>query len=252
MHRRAFVKMMAALGACPVCAKLALAAEGAHWSYEGEAGPDHWGDLAKENAACSVGSQQSPVDFVGAFQAELPELELSWQAGGGKIVNNGHTIQVNVPPGSTLRAGDTIYDMVQFHFHTPSEHLVEGSAFPMEVHFVHKKQGDGGLGVLGVLMEAGEPNAAFAAIADAFPREHSQDAEAPTGGDPNGFLPQSRKYWKYEGSLTTPPCSEVVDWIVLTDAIQVAQADIDRFMALFPMNARPAQPANRRFILVSA
>ena len=115
------------------------------------------------------GSQQSPLDIVGATEAELPELKLSWLTGGGKIVNNGHTIQLNVPPGSTLTAGGDVYDLVQFHFHAPSEHLVDGKHFPMEVHFVHKKQGNGGLGVVGVFFDAGEPNAAFAAIAGAFP-----------------------------------------------------------------------------------
>jgi carbonic anhydrase len=250
MQRRELLKGLTVLGLCPVCSRLAWA-EGAHWSYEGEAGPDHWGDLAKENAACSVGSQQSPLDIAGVTEAELPDLELSWLTGGGKIVNNGHTIQVNVPAGSTLSAGGHVYDMVQFHFHAPSEHLVDGKPFPMELHFVHKKRGNGGLGVLGIFLEPGEPNAAFAALADAFPKEHEQEAEAPAGGNPNGLLPQSRKYWKYEGSLTTPPCSEVVDWMVLTDPIKVTQADIDKFTALFSMNARPAQPANRRFILVS-
>ena len=102
-----------------------------------------------------------------------------------------------------------------------------------------------------MFFDAGEPNAAFAAIAGAFPPGHEGEAEAPAGADPNGLLPQSLNYWKYEGSLTTPPCSEVVDWMVLTDPIKVAQADVDKFTALFPMNARPAQPANRRFILVS-
>jgi carbonic anhydrase len=251
MHRRELLKGFLVLGACPLCARLAFAAEGEHWSYEGEAGPDHWGGLAKENAACSAGSQQSPLDIVGATEAEIPELKPSWLTGGGKIVNNGHTIQLNVPPGSTLTAGGDVYDLVQFHFHAPSEHLVGGRHFPMEVHFVHRKQGNGGLGVVGVFFDAGEPNAAFAAIAGAFPPGHEEEAEAPEGADPNGLLPQSLKYWKYEGSLTTPPCSEVVDWMVLTDPIKVAQADVDKFTAFFPMNARPAQPANRRFILVS-
>jgi carbonic anhydrase len=251
MQRRELLKGLTALSLCPICAGLAKAAEGAHWSYEGEAGPDHWGDLATENAACSAGSQQSPLDIVGATKAELPALKLSWLPTGGKIINNGHTIQLNVPAGSTLTAGDAVYDLVQFHFHAPSEHLVDGKRFPMEVHFVHKKQGDGGLGVLGVFLAAGAANAAFAAIANAFPPGHEQEAEAPPEANPNALLPAAATYWKYEGSLTTPPCSEVVDWMVLTDPIDVAQADIDKFTALFPMNARPAQPANRRFVLVS-
>src|SRR3954447_24609740 len=99
MHRRELLKGLLVFGTCPICTRLGFAAEGAHWSYEGEAGPDHWGDLAKENAACSAGSQQSPLDIVGATEAEIPELKLSWRTGGGQIVNNGHTIQLNVQPG---------------------------------------------------------------------------------------------------------------------------------------------------------
>jgi carbonic anhydrase len=228
-----------------------MAADDAHWSYEGEAGPDHWGALAKENAACSAGGQQSPVDIIGTTEAQLSELKFAWLKGGGRMVNNGHTIQLNVPAGSTLSVGDTRYELVQFHFPGPSEHLLEGKHFAMEAHFVHKRDGGGGLGVVGVFLVAGGSNAAFAAIAAAFPQEKGEEADAPASADPNGMLPQSLKYWKYEGSLTTPPCTEVVDWMVLTDPIRVAKADVNRFQALFPMNARPVQPANRRFILHS-
>jgi carbonic anhydrase len=249
MHRRAVLQGFLALSLCPLCSRAGLAAEVVHWSYEGGAGPDHWGSLAKDNAACSVGGQQSPVDIVAATEAKLPELKLAWRKEGGRIVNNGHTIQVNVRTGSTMSLGDDIYELVQFHFHGPSEHLVEGRHSPMEVHFVHRKQ-SGGLGVVGVLLDAGAQNAAFSAIAAAFP-EHEGEAEAPAGADPNGFLPPSLKYWRYEGSLTTPPCTEVVDWIVLTEPVKVAETDVAKFAALFPMNARPPQPINRRFILLA-
>jgi carbonic anhydrase len=248
MQRRTFLKTLVALGTCPICAGWANAAEGVRWSYEGENGPEHWGSLGKDNLACSAGSQQSPLDITGATEAELPALATNWQ-GGGTIVNNGHTIQVNVPQGSTLTRGDKVYDLVQYHFHAPSEHLVDGQAFPMEAHFVHRNA-SGGLGVLGVFLVPGTTNPAFASLAAGFPQ--AAGGEAPADGiDPADLLPASLGYYAYEGSLTTPPCSEIVDWMVVKQPLEVAPADIDSFTALYPMNARPVLPANRRFILSS-
>ena len=249
MERRSFIKGLAFIGLCPLCARPSFAAEGAHWSYEGEHGPDHWGALGADNAACSVGSQQSPLDITGAVKAEIPAIALDWKKGTGEIVNNGHTIQVNMPAGSKLGRGDKSYDLLQFHFHTPSEHLVEGKSFPMEVHFVHKNAETGALGVLGVFMTPGAPNKVFAGLAAAFPAE--EGANGPLEVDPNGLLPKTLGYWAYEGSLTTPPCSEIVDWMVARESIEVATTDIEKFTKLYKMNARPALAANRRFILNS-
>jgi carbonic anhydrase len=250
MERRAFLKGLAALAVCPLCATRGLAAAGGHWSYEGKDGPAHWGALSKENAACSVGSQQSPVNIVAATKAELPSLKPAWQKAADKIINNGHTIQVTMPRGSMLSAGAANYELVQFHFHAPSEHQVDGKAFPMEVHFVHDKVGTKDAGALAIFLTAGKPNASFAAIAGAFPAT-GKDAPGPAGADPSGLLPAVLKYWRYEGSLTTPPCGENVDWMVLMEPVEVAAADIAKFTALYPMNARPILPTNRRFILSS-
>ncbi len=127
MERRNFLRGLALLAACPLCVKTAFAAEGVHWSYEGEEGPEHWGSLGEENGACSAGSQQSPIDITGAMKADIPDLATDWKSG-GTILNNGHTIQVKTAPGGTLKRGDKTYDLVQYHFHAPSEHLVEGRA----------------------------------------------------------------------------------------------------------------------------
>lgn len=248
MERRGFIKGLVLLGICPLCAKSGLAAESTHWGYEGHSGPDHWGELASENAACSVGAQQSPLDITGAIEAELPKITIGWNAGQGMIVNNGHTIQVNMPAGSKLDRGDKAYELVQFHFHAPSEHRVDGKAFPMEVHFVHKNA-SGGLGVIGVFMVPGAANAAFAGLAAAFPSEAGKEAAVMV--DPRGLLPGKLGYWTYEGSLTTPPCSEIVDWMVAKEPIEVAAADIEKFTRLYAMNARPTLATNRRFILSS-
>lgn len=250
MERRHFIKGLALLGLCPLCAKSGFAAEGARWSYEGDAGPAHWGDLDQENAVCSAGSQQSPLDIVGAIKSDLPAIVIDWKQGDSEIVNNGHTIQVNPPAGSKLNRGDKIYELLQFHFHAPSEHLVDGKAFPMEVHFVHKAE-SGALGVLGVFLNPGATNAGFARLAAAFPAKEGEIAAA-NDVDPRGLLPKTLQYWTYEGSLTTPPCSEIVDWMVAMEPIEVAAADIEKFTELYPMNARPALAANRRFILASS
>ena len=249
MERRDFLRGLALLAACPLCVKTAYAAEGVHWGYEGEEGPEHWGSLGKENSACSAGSQQSPIDITGAIKADIPDLATDWKSG-GTILNNGHTIQVKAA-GGTLKRGDKTYDLVQYHFHAPSEHLVDGKGFPMEVHFVHKHAETGELGVLGVFMAPGARNETFASVAAKFPQKAGEEV-ALEAVDPKGLLPASLKYWAYEGSLTTPPCSEIVDWMVAMEPIEVDPADIKKFTALYSMNARPAVAGNRRYVLGSS
>jgi carbonic anhydrase len=250
MDRRYFLKGLAGLALCPVCAKVG-AAEGVHWGYEGEHGPDHWGDLDAASRVCSAGSQQSPLDITGAVMASLPPVRTAWAKRTDTIVNNGHTIQVNVAEGSNLTVGDARYSLVQFHFHRPSEHLIGGKNFPMEAHFVHRNAA-GGLGVIGVMMALGRANKAFAKIVATMPAQEGPPVKADPAIDPNGLLPARRSYYRYEGSLTTPPCSETVAWMLLKTPIEVAQADIDKFAKLYPMNARPAQKVDRRFVLRSA
>lgn len=253
MKRRQFLRGLALLAACPTCAGAARAGESSqgrtHWSYQGESGTDQWGNLEDSFARCAVGSQQSPIDISGAVKADLPALHIDWKKG-GTIVNNGHTIQVNVTAGGTLQRGPTTFELVQYHFHAPSEHLVDGMATPMEVHFVHKDIATGNLGVLGVFIRAGRINDAFKALAEAFPQRAGQEAEL-ADADPSALLPAGLSYWTYEGSLTTPPCSEIVTWMVAMDPIEVDEADIASFTRLYSLNARPILAANRRYILAS-
>ncbi|WP_394889823.1 carbonic anhydrase [Mesorhizobium sp. AaZ16] len=251
MQRRNFIKGFIALGACAICARAAFADEGVHWAYEGQDGPEHWGALDGANAACSAGSQQSPLNLTGAIKADIPQIGIDWKVGGGTVINNGHTIQINLPEGSTLTRGGKTYDLLQFHFHSPSEHLVEGKTFPLEVHFVHKNRESGALGVLGVFLTPGAKNETFASLAAVFPAQTGGKASV-KDVEPNGLLPASLSYWSYEGSLTTPPCSEIVDWMVVREPLQVDASDIDKFTALYPMNARPVLAPNRRFILTAS
>lgn len=250
MDRRHALRVLAGMALCPVCASPGFAAEGAHWSYEGEGGPSHWGDLDAASKACSVGAQQSPIDIQSSIKSQLPALKISWPKKPDMIVNNGHTIQVNADPGNSLTVGSSKYELLQYHFHHPSEHLIGGKAYAMEVHFVHR-EASGNLAVVGALMSAGKANAAFNKVVAAMPGKEGPAVKMATAPDPNQMLPASRGYYRYSGSLTTPPCSEVVNWLVLRDPIQVARPDIDAFAKLFPMNARPVQKDNRRFVLSS-
>lgn len=250
MRRREALKLFAGLALCPLCAPNSFAAD-AHWSYDGENGPAKWGDLDGANKVCSIGAQQSPVNIGETIKAQLPPLKIAWGKQAESIVNNGHTIQVNMPEGSTMSAGGGNYRLVQFHFHRPSEHTVNGANFPMEVHFVHANAA-GNLAVIGVLMTAGRTNKAFNNIVLTMPNREGPPVKAEAGIDPNAFLPAKRSYYRYSGSLTTPPCAETVDWFVFADPIQVADADINSFARLYPMNARPIQSEHRRFVLRSS
>jgi carbonic anhydrase len=248
MHRRQALKLFTGLALCPLCASATFAAEH-HWSYEGETGPDKWGGLDAADALCSAGGQQSPIDLTGTITAQQPPLKISWIKRPDEIVNNGHTIQLDFAEGDTLRVGDRSYAFKQFHFHCPSEHLIEGKRFAMEAHFVHAATD--GLAVIAVLMVAGKPSAVFKKIVATMPSEEGPAVPADPTIDPSRLLPAKRAYFRYEGSLTTPPCSETVNWIVLAQPIEVDEADIMRFAKLYPMNARPVQERNRRFILGS-
>lgn len=247
MNRRHALKALAGLALCPLCASTGFAAEKHPWSYEGANGPGHWGNVDAASKVCSVGSQQSPVDIRDTVKSQLAPLKIAWGKTADTIVNNGHTIQLNFAPGSTLNGS---YTLLQFHFHRPSEHLIGGKNFPMEVHFVHRNAA-GSLAVVGVLMAAGRANAAFSKVVATMPAHEGPAVKADTAIDPNRLLPARHGYYKYAGSLTTPPCSEVVDWLLLREPIQVAQADINSFAKLYPMNARPVQKDNRRFVLSS-
>lgn len=248
MERRQFIRALIAAGACPLCAKVGFAEP--HWTYEGEEGPEHWGKLDPHNLACSRGMQQSPIDISGEIRAELPSLSVDWKPGRSVMVNNGHTIQVDVPEGNKLFKSQEGYELKQFHFHAPSEHRVKGETFPMEVHFVHRNPETGSFGVLGVFLRAGGNNEAFAKLSRSFP-EKNGDEVVLEAFDPNGLLPPELDYWLYEGSLTTPPCSEDVDWMIARTPVDVNGEDIEKFTEIYSMNARPIRLPNRRFILSS-
>lgn len=241
-------RFLMGLAACPMCAAAAKA-EGTQWSYDGAANPGKWGELDPKFKACSVGGEQSPVDLKGAIKADAGNLVLSWKAEAFQVVNNGHTIQANGGDASSLMLDGKPYAMKQFHFHAPSEHALNGERSDMEVHFVHASP-EGPLTVVGVFLKAGAANPVFAAVmADAPAAEGA--AKATSSVDPLKMLPTSRNLFRYQGSLTTPPCSEIVNWVVMEAPVEVGGAELAAFTKLFPNNARPLQPLGRRFLLRS-
>jgi carbonic anhydrase len=249
MDRRHALKALAGIALCPLC-KPAFATESGHWSYEGSGAPAKWGELDAANKACGIGLQQSPIDIEATIKSQLPALKLNWPKSADTIINNGHTIQLNFAEGSTLMLGDVKYKLVQVHFHRPSEHTIGGKNFPMEAHFVHGAEG-GGLAVVGVLMKEGRSNPAFRQIVKTMPAAEGPAVKADASINPHAMLPHRLAYYRYSGSLTTPPCSETVEWLLLVDPIQVAADDVAAFAKLYPMNARPVQSDNRRFVLRS-
>ncbi len=217
-----------------------------HWSYEGDTGPAMWGSLDPSFAACDDGTRQSPVDIAGAVAGGESELEIRWQAGDAEVVDNGHTIVVNVAEGSAISLEGREFALLQFHFHHPSEHTVEGSAAPIDIHFVHAAA-EGDLAVIGVFLEAGEADPTIQSIWDAIPSA-GESPGALAAFDPRALLPEGGSHYRYPGSLTTPGCSEIVSWVVMAESIAVSQEQVEAFAAIYPMNARPVQPLNERTI----
>lgn len=256
MNRRRFVLGAAGAIACPLCVALAgrpvLAAGGkAHWSYDGDTGPGVWGKLDESYSVCSTGAQQSPIDLAGAIKAEIGPASIGWTSVElGSIVNNGHTIQVNTPGAGHIELDGSRYNLLQFHFHHKSEHTVDGKQYPMEAHFVHKAANGDSLAVIGVFLVEGAESAVLAPIWSGMPKTKGE-ASNTSSIDPKGLLPKSQAAFRYAGSLTTPPCSEVVAWTVMKEPVSASADQIAEFAKLFPNNYRPLQPLSRRFILLS-
>lgn len=218
-----------------------------HWGYKGHHGAAHWADMDPAFETCAKGTRQSPIDISTTVKEALPALEVQYASTTITLVNNGHTVQVNVPAGSKLTVGDKTYELLQFHFHTPSEETVKGRHTAMVAHFVHKSAA-GELGVVGVLIQPGRPNKAFEPVFAHLPRPAEKiTVEAPEIKLAD-LLPTQLGYYAFEGSLTTPPCSEGVNWMVLKQPITLSPAQIKAFRRLFPANARPVQPLQGRVV----
>lgn len=220
------------------------AAHGAtpHWSY---ADAEHWGHLEDEFATCNNGTEQSPIDLTKATPAVITDAQLAYHPSPATIVDNGHTVQVNLADGGTATVDGHEYKLVQFHFHAPSEHTVDGEHSPVEVHFVHK-DAEGKLAVIGVMVLNGAAHEGFASIIDSVPAGQTEvPLAAPV--DPRALLPEHLAAYRYAGSLTTPPCSEGVAWSVLVEPIRWSPAQVKALSAHFAEpNNRPVQERGER------
>jgi carbonic anhydrase len=231
----------------------AVASTGAAWSYGGADGPAHWGRLSSAYKTCSLGKHQSPIDLGAAHLAQGGDLILHWQPFAATVSHTGHTIEVAPvnanAAGSFLELGGQRYRFQQFHFHHPSEHALAGNRWPLEVHFVHQAVTGHDLAVVSVLFRPGRANDALEQVFSRMPSKPGTVA-LKSAMDMSQLLPRSAVTYRYAGSLTTPPCSENVNWVVFRDPIEASVGQIDSFARWFPMNARPVQPLANRSVTV--
>ena len=218
-----------------------------HWDYQGVAGPESWGKLQAEFSKCSVGTRQSPIDIRDGVKVQLDPVQFDYKPSAFRVIDNGHTVQVNLAPGNSIEVLGRRYELMQFHFHRPSEERINGRQFDMVAHLVHKDV-DGRLAVVAVLLDRGSAQPVVQSVWNNLPLEKGEEVPAKTALDLNALLPAERSYYTYMGSLTTPPCSEGVLWMVMKNPVPVSADQIGIFARLYPMNARPIQQASGRLI----
>ena len=222
------------------------------WGYEGGTGPQHWGEIEADHEMhlmCREGIHQSPVDIQNVPGVRLEKLHSSYSKTPLQIINNKHTILLKYHPGSFIDWGKEKFEIIQFHFHHPSEHQVEGKSFPMEIHLVHKTQ-DHEYVIIAVFVKIGKHNPKIQKIWDRIPaevdKEYIYENELLTAQD---FLPSHKEYFHYNGSLTTPPCTENVTWLILEEPIEISETQVKYFQKFIDHNARPIQKLHHRVIV---
>ena len=241
-----FLTVLSALGASGRAAET----HGGHhgWDYGKEHGPQHWADLDPAFAACKAGHRQSPIDIAETVEADLPAIEFDYRPSPLRIVDNGHTVMATYAPGSSIRVGGHRYELKQIHFHRPSENTLHGKAYAMEAHLVHADD-TGRLAVVAVLLQEGTENALVRDLWSHLPSaKEKEEVDEAVRIDAARLLPASHGYFAFDGSLTTPPCSENVDWMVMKDPVQVSADEIARFARLYPNDARTTQPPYGRVV----
>lgn len=226
----------------------ALAEGGHHWGYSGEGNPEHWAQLSPDFAMCN-GQNQSPIDLTGFIEADLAPLTFHYSAGGQQILNNGHTIQVNYAPGSELQLDGKTFTLKQFHFHAPSENHINGRSFPLEAHLVHA-DAEGNLAVVAVMFDIGAENPVLQQAFSQMPMLSGGTDALKQVVDASNLLPQNKDYYRFNGSLTTPPCTEGVRWLVMKNPMTASGWQVEQFAyAMQHPNNRPIQAQHARMIL---
>jgi len=218
-----------------------------HWDYAGDVGPDAWGKMRPEFSKCATGQRQSPIDIRGGIAVDLEPIKFEYRPSAFSVIDNGHTVQVNVEPGNSITITGKRYELVQFHFHRPSEERINGRQYDMVVHLVHKDV-DGRLAVVAVLLDRGSAQAIVQTVWNNLPLEKGDEVRAGSRIDLMQLLPDDKRYYTYMGSLTTPPCSEGVLWMVMKQPVPISMDQVAIFSRLYPMNARPIQQADGRLI----
>ncbi|MDX1342545.1 MAG: carbonic anhydrase family protein [Reinekea sp.] len=220
-----------------------------HWSYAGHEGPEYWGSLSPEFQTCQTGKNQSPIDIESAIESDLPELMFLYTNAATDALNNGHTVQVNFPAGNTLVIDELTYELKQFHFHTPSENKLDGQSFPLEAHFVHA-DADGNLAVVAQFFQEGKANAALTDLLKNVPDETNPTTTLSRALEAKTLLNTGNDYYRFTGSLTTPPCTEGVQWLVMKEPMTASAEQISQLgEAMHQPNNRPTQPLNDRVVL---
>lgn len=240
--------LVVGLLALSLCSSEQEARHPPHWSYEGATGPDHWGELSPEYAKCKTGSEQSPINITSSVASDLPAIEFHYTESALKIINNGHTVQVNSDGRSSMTVGGKQYKLLQFHFHHPSEEQMNGKSHDMVIHLVHQ-DGEEHKAVIAVLVDKGASNSVIKTIFSHLPQTSEGAVTTGAAINPAGLLPKTASYYTFPGSLTTPPCSEGVTWFVLKQPVTVSQSEFEQFAKLYPHNARPVQPLHQRTVL---
>jgi carbonic anhydrase len=231
-------------------AAAAIAAAPKHgtvWSYEGETGPANWSKINVDWAKCGTGNRQSPIDLRDGIKVNLEQISFDYHPSSFSEVNNGHTIQVTVGGGNFITVGNTVYELQEFHFHRPSEEKINGKGTEMVIHLVHRSA-EGKIAIIAVLLERGQPHRLMQTIWDNLPLEKFETVSPAIVIDPSDALPERRDYFTYMGSLTEPPCTEGVLWMVFKQPMQASPAQMALFSRLYPLNARPVQSTAGRMI----
>lgn len=238
--------LLGGLLAFPAAMAAAQTGVGGLWGYEGEFGPERWGSMTTEFDTCASGQSQSPIDIAAVTVKALPEISVDYQDSPLQIADDGRTIQVNYRAGSSITVGDRKFELLQFHFHSPSEHTLGGKRYPLAVHLVHH-HAEGGFAVIEVMMQEGAANTLIDTLWTMLPTGKGLEKTVDTMMiSAAKLLPADRTYFSYPGSLTTPPCKENVSWMVMAQPTTVSARQIERFRSRYKGNSRPVQPLNQR------
>jgi len=220
-----------------------------HWGYTGHNTPDKWGQMSEKYRECGVGVNQSPINITHSLHAHLPPLKPSYVSSSKSIVDNGHTVQVNIASGSTFKVDGKVFELKQFHFHSPSENHINGQSFPLEAHFVNLDK-EGNIAVIALMFKEGKTNATLEKIWNQMPSKAGEENSLKLPEIANALLPKNKHYYRFNGSLTTPPCTEGVRWFVLKSTQTVSKEQVEKFHHLMHHNNnRPIQPLDARVVI---